>query len=604
MARRSAAVLEHTQQHRTSRTPGQISSVVIFLPLWLLLSCCRSERTHDAPADTPSVIYTDVTASAGLTSWRHTSGTTEKRYLLEAKGGGLGLLDYDGDGDLDVFLVNGSTLDRIAGGTNVPGGPKNGLFRNNGDGTFTDVTDKAGIALPNWGMGCVAADYDNDGDQDIYLTAYGQNRLYRSNGDGTFTDVAVSAGVADSRWSTGAAFGDYDRDGYLDLYVANYLDRASVLERKTSHPCQWKGLDVFCGPLGLKGAPDVLYRNNGDGTFSDVTVEAGVPDNRCDYGFAVLFADYDSDGWPDIFVANDSTPNLLYHNDGNGHFREVALRAGVAYSQDGKEQAGMGAAFGDYDNDGRQDIVVTNFANDYNTLYHNEGNGFFLDATLSAALGAGSLPYVAWGVGFIDYDNNGLLDLFIANGHVYPQIDRLNLAEETYRQPKQVYRNLGNGTFRDISDSLGPALEERNVSRGCAFGDIDNDGDIDVLVANLDHPPTLLRNDGGNAAGHYLEIKLRGNRSNRDGVGAKVLIQVGGVTQTREVAAGTSFLSANDLRLHFGLATATTVDLIEVRWPSGAVDRLAGVPADRLLLVEEGITSGGKAALPAGRKER
>jgi predicted nucleotidyltransferase len=526
-----------------------------------------------------SPLFVDVTEQAGL-NWQHRSGGPEKWHILEAKGGGAAFLDYDGDGYLDIYLVNGSSLEEAGEGPPR----RNALYRNLGNGSFSEVTTAAGVGDTGWGMGSVAADYDNDGDTDLYITNYGPNRLYRNEGNGRFTDVTLDAGVGDPQWSTGAAFGDYDLDGDLDLYVANYVDFDPDLPRQDRPFCQWKSVNVFCGPRSLRGAADRLYRNEGNGRFADVTLSAGVEDRHKYYGFAVLFGDYNLDGWPDLFIANDSTPNLLYRNEGNGNFRDVSLEAGVAYNSAGEGQAGMGAAFGDYDGDGFPDLFVTNFASDYNSLYHNEAGRFFLDVTMKAGLGDKSLPYVGWGACFIDYEHDGDLDLFVVNGHVYPQIDQLQLGKETYRQPNQLFENKGDGTFGELKGIA--ALQQRQVSRGSCYGDYDNDGDLDLLVLNLDDHPTLLRNDG--AVGHWLMLRLIGQKSNRDGVGARITVFSGGGKQVREVIAGSSFLGGHDPRVHFGLASRSIVDSLEVRWPSGTIDRLYGLAADHLIVLQEG----------------
>jgi len=520
--------------------------------------------------------FVDQTQEAGLAR-PNTCGGLHKRYILEANGNGAAFFDYDGDGYLDLYVVNGSTFAQYRDRS----GPGNALYRNQGDGRFAEV--EAGVRNGGWGMGCAVGDVDNDGHPDLYVTNYGPNTLYRNNGDGSFADLTGRAGVGGDEYSASAVFFDYDKDGDLDLYVANYVDFDPHLQREGRPFCQWKSAEVFCGPRSLRGAADCLFRNEGDGRFTDVTISAGVEDRDKYYGFAALFADYDVDGWPDLFVADDSTPNLLYHNEG-GHFREVALQAGVAYNGEGKGQACMGAAFGDYDNDGFLDLFVTNFASDYNTLYRNMGGQSFLDVTMRAKLGDKSLPYVGWGTCFIDHDHDGDLDLFVANGHAYPQVDRLRLPEETYRQPCQLFANQGDGTFSEVRGIA--ALEERRVSRGACYGDYDDDGDLDLLLLNLDDRPSLLRNDG--AAGHWLMVRLAGRQSNRDGVGAWLTAFAGGKKQVREVSAGSSFLGGQDLRVHFGLGEFRAVDSLEVRWPSGATDRLYGLAADRLLVVEEG----------------
>ena len=532
----------------------------------------------------PVPLFEDVTQQAGL-HWQHRSGGSEKWHILEAKGGGAAFLDYDGDGHLDIYLVNGSTLERTGHVSPLD----NALYRNTGGGRFADVTATAGANDTSWGMGCVAADYDNDGNADLYITNYGANRLYRNRGDGRFEDATVSAGVGGDRWSTGAAFGDYDLDGDLDLYVANYVDFDPDIRREDRPFCQWKSVDVFCGPRSLRGAADRLYRNEGDGRFVDKTADAGVEDRHKYYGFAALFSDYDQDGWPDLFVANDSTPNLLYHNLGDGRFEDVALAEGVAYNYAGKGQAGMGAAWGDYDGDGFLDLFITHFASDYNTLYRNERGRFFVDVTLKAGLGDKSLPYVGWGTCFIDYDHDRDLDLFVANGHVYPQVDRLQLSEETYAQPNQLFENRGDGTFGAVEGVK--ALQERRVSRGACRGDYDNDGDLDLLILNLDDLPTLMRNDS--ATGHWFAVHLVGRRSNRDGIGARIAVFSEGKKQVREAVAGSGFLGGHDPRLHFGLAGSSKVDSLEVRWPSGVVDRLYELSADQLVVLVEGKGRGG-----------
>jgi len=524
----------------------------------------------------------DVTRQAGITI-KTTSGSEEKMYIVEAKGGGAAVfLDYNGDGWMDIYIVNGSKLEGFPPGQE----PRNVLYRNNGDGTFTDVTEESGVGDTHWGMGCTAVDYDNDGDTDIYVANFGPNVLYRNNGDGTFTDVTEEAGVGDPRWSTGTAWGDYDGDGDLDLYVANYVDFDVHHLEKYRGRNVWHGIEVMAGPRGLEGAEDVFYRNNGDGTFTEVTVDAGLVDRLKGYGFTVLFADYDNDGDLDIYVANDSVPNYLYRNNGDGTFTEVGLEAGVAYSEDGREQAGMGAVFGDYDNDGWLDIFVTNFSDDNNTLYRNEGNGFFTDVTFQAGLGGPSLPFVSWGTEFLDYDNDGWKDIFVATGHVYPQVDLYDFGT-TYKERNQLYHNNGDGTFTEVTDQAGPGMQVEKVSRGAAFGDYDNDGDIDVLVLNMGDTPTLLRNDGGNR-NHWIKFRTVGTWSNRDGIGTRIWVTAGGLTQMREVYMGSSFLSGNDIRVHFGLGRNKKAERVKVRWPSGLVEEFRDLEADRLYILKEG----------------
>jgi hypothetical protein len=540
------------------------------------------------------VQFVDVARSSGV-DLLNVSGRQTKDYIVEVKGGGAAtFLDHDGDGDLDLYVINGSDLRPALQGPK----PRNALYRNDGA-AFVDVAAAAGVADTGWGMGCVAADYDNDGAVDLLVTNFGPDVLFRNRGDGTFLTATDDAGIADARWNTGAAFGDYDLDGDLDLYVVSYIDFDQDYRPQDGQPNVWRGVEVMYGPQGLPGEPDVLYRNEGDGRFVDVTTAARVVDEGRYNGFAALFTDFDDDGDPDLFVADDSTPNMLYRNEGDGTFREIGRSAGVAYSSDGVAQAGMGADAGDFDGDGDLDIVVTNFADDYNTLYRNDGQGFFTDATLTTGdLYRASFPFVSWGVGFLDYDNDADLDLFVANGHVYPQVDAAGIG--SYRQPNQVFRNDG-GQYLDVSRDLGAGLRIEAVSRGASFGDYDRDGDIDVAIVNIDSRPTLLRNDGGNR-GHWLQVELEGDRSNRDGIGSRVWVEAAGKVQVGEVRAGGSFLSGSDLRLHFGLGAATRVARVVVRWPSGVRDTLRDVAADRLVVIGEG--RGERARGPTGAAAR
>jgi enediyne biosynthesis protein E4 len=551
------------------------------------------------------VTFTDITVAAGLSRALNVSGPREnKQFLLEEMGGGAAFFDYDNDGWLDIFLVNGTSLDSKVRDSK----PTSYLFHNNRDGTFTDVTAKAGLTYSGWGQACCVGDYDNDGFDDLFVTYWGRNVLYRNNGDGTFTDVSEKAGVAgaSTRWGAGCCFLDFDRDGHLDLFVANYVnfDPAKAPRPGDSAYCRYNEIAVPCGPLGFAGGTNVLYRNRGDGTFADVSEQSGIATPRGpssmvfvssnwratgSYGMGAASADFDNDGWPDIYVACDTAPSLLYRNNQDGTFREVAIPTGSALDEHGVSLAGMGVGVGDYDADGRLDIVRTNFSEQVTTLYRNYGDGFEV-ASIRAGLGV-NRKYLGFGVDFFDFDNDGWLDIFLANGHVYSQIaDRkLHIA---YRQPKVIYRNLGNGRFEDVSAKAGAAIQAAAVSRGCAFGDFDNDGDVDILVNNLDGPPTLLRNDGGNG-NNSIVIKCVGTRSNRSGIGTRVQVTAGEHRQIDEVMSGSSYYSQNDLRLHFGLAGAAKADSVELRWPSGEKQLLRDLPANHLFVIQEtkGITS-------------
>ena len=520
--------------------------------------------------------FTDITTQAGIT-FKHVA-SPEKKYIVESMSGGVAMFDYDNDGDLDLFMVNSLTVDLVKS----KGKTKSQLYRNDGGGKFTEVGEKAGVSDVGWGMGVAVGDYNNDGFDDLYVTCLGPDHLFKNNGNGTFTDVTAKAGVSDPRWSTGASFFDYDRDGDLDLFVSNYVDFDinHLPEFGQGQTCQYKSIPVQCGPRGLKGAGDSLFRNNGDGTFTDVTKQAGVSDPDGFYGLGVLTGDFDGDGWPDIFVANDSTPNFHYRNNGDGTFKEIGFMTGTAVNENGSEQGSMGATAGDYDHDGRLDIFITNFADEYNTLYHNDAPNSFTDVAYAAKVAAVSLPYVGWGTKFFDYDNDGWVDLFVANGHVYPQLP-------SYRQPRLLQHNNRDGTFTEVASEFGTVLTENRASRGVAFGDIDNDGDIDLLIADLDGPPQLLRNDNGNANNSIL-VKTVGVKSNRDGIGARVKVVSGDLTQVDEVRSGDSYISQSDMRLHFGLEKRTKVDVIEVRWPSGTIDKITGVGVNRIVTIKEG----------------
>ncbi|HEY0005695.1 MAG TPA: CRTAC1 family protein [Pyrinomonadaceae bacterium] len=522
------------------------------------------------------VRFTDITAEARIT-FKHVA-SPEKKYLVESMSGGLALFDYDRDGYQDIYFVNSLSVDLLKSGEKT----RSALYHNNGDGTFTDATERAGVGDIGWGMGAAVGDYNNDGFDDLYVTCLGQNHLFKNNSNSTFTDVTKTAGVADPRWSTGAAFLDYDNDGRLDLFVANYVDFdiKNLPEFGKDKTCQYKGIPVQCGPRGMPGAGDSLYHNNGDGTFTEVSKKAGLEDPNGYFGMGVICSDFDEDGWMDIFVANDSSPNFLYHNRGDGTFKEIGFTSGTAVNENGSEQGSMGVTVGDYDHDGKLDIFVSNFVDEYNTLYHGEGRLGFADVSYAAKLAAISYPYVGWGTKFFDYDNDGWVDLFIANGHVYPQL-------ENYRQRKLVHKNNRDGTFTEVAEQLGAPLLEKRASRGVAFGDIDNDGDVDLIIADLDGPAQLLRTDLSNNNNSVL-IKTVGVKSNRAGIGARVKIVSGNLTQVEEVHSGGSYISQSDLRLHFGLEKRTRIDLIEIRWPSGTVDRVTNANVNKILTVKEG----------------
>ena len=542
------------------------------------------------------IIFQDVAAKAGLTSWHHVAGTPAKRLILEAKGPGVCLLDYDNDGWLDIYLVNGSTYDALAGKAEPPHAA---LFHNNHDGTFTEVTAKAGVANDRWGYGCAVGDYDNDGWPDLYVTNYGKNRLYRNNHDGTFTDTAEAAGVSVGTWSAGATFGDYDGDGRLDLFVDGYL------KFDLSNPpysgskamgfgfCQYRGEQVMCGPRGLVGEQDHLFHNNGDGTFTDVSKKLGMDDPAGYYGLGALFADVNGDGKMDLLVANDSTPNYLYINKGNGTFEDASYTSGFALNNDGREVANMGLAAGDYENNGHLSIVSTTFSDDYNVLFQNDGTGFFTDVSYQAGIAVSSIPFVGFGDGFLDYDNDGWKDLLIINGHVYPEVDRHPDWGTSYAQRPLLYHNVKNGKFELVPPVEGTGLAHVSVGRGAAFGDIFNDGKIDVVINNMDGVPTLLRNVNPDHH-HWVDLKLIGGpRSPRDAVGATVYLNVAGIRQRGDVLSGGSYLSSNDMRIHFGLGDAADAGTAEIHWPSGKKEIIKLPAVDRIYTISEGhgITS-------------
>jgi hypothetical protein len=538
-------------------------------------------KAGNAGASTNFPTFSDIAKEIGITVM-NIHGGSAKDYIIEANGNGAALFDYNKDGNIDALIVNGSTLDHYKDG----GDPLVALYRNDGT-RFTDVTENAGLRTRGWGMGVCIADYDNDGHSDVYVTAYGPNAMFHNNGNGTFSDVTSVARVGDTRWGTGCAFGDYDRDGDADLYVANYLtfSEKTVAARGKNNLCRYMGADVFCGPIGLTGEADILYRNNGDGTFTDVTVAAGIKDPNY-YGFGVLFNDFDNDGWPDIYVANDSQPNLLFRNRRNGTFEEVGLVSGTALSESGRAQSGMGVTSGDYDGNGYLDIFVTNFAGDTNTLYRNLGNMLFVDSTVAAGLGEIALPYLGWGTSLADLNNDGLLDIFVSNGHVYPQVDSLKVGQQ-YVQRKELYLNLGNGKFQEIAREVSADFLVGKSARGSAVGDYDNDGDLDILAINLNDRPSLYRNDGGNG-NHWIGFRLEGTRSNRSAIGARIEIEAGGRKQISEVRSGGNYLSQDDMRLHFGLGETRRIDRVRIRWPNGNVEELGSFEADHFVTIREG----------------
>jgi hypothetical protein len=571
-----------------------LSRSALVLPLADVFAMAVLKNQGDAQATKPpdlGVRFENVARAAGLIEKTIYGGEHKNKYLLETTGCGIAFYDYDNDGWLDILIVNGWRLEGFAAGQE----PHSHLFKNNRDGTFTDVTAKAGLTRTGWGQGVCVGDYDNDGWDDLFVTYYAKtNVLYRNNGDGTFADVTELAGLGGKamRWSTGCAFVDYDRDGKLDLFVANYIDldlaTAPVPE---SGPCLYKSITVACGPPGLKGGKNILYHNNGDGTFADVSEASGITSANGTFGLGVLVADFDTVGWPDIYVANDSTASALYKNQKNGKFVDVAIEAGCALSSDGKPQAGMGISAADYDLDGSLDLVKTNFAGDTPSLYRNLGNGTFDDATFEAGLGL-TTRYLGWGCGFFDFDNDGWADILLCNGHVYPEVEQLK-TEAGYAQRKILYRNQRNGHFTDVSENAGPGIMNPVAARGCAFGDFDNDGDIDVVVNTVNDYPQLLRCDSS-TKNNWIKIKAIGTKSNRSGIGARIKCVTQNLgepkphQQIEEVRSGGGYFSQNDLRVHFGLGQAAKVDLLEVHWPSGEVDSLKNLDANQVYYVKEG----------------
>jgi hypothetical protein len=545
--------------------------------LLILVAVFVSNATASPTESNAGIQFVDVTQEAGI-HWKHVDGRSGQKYFMETLGSGAAFFDYDADGDSDLYFVNSAPLP----GYIAEEIPTNCLYRNNGDGTFTDVTEIAGVGDTGYGHGCAVGDYNNDGQLDLYVTNYGTNRLYRNNGDGTFTDVAEAAGVTEPRWSTSCAFADYDLDGNLDLYVVNYI----VFDIAENPWCglKEKGIRAYCEPDNFPAQSDTLFRNNGDGTFTDVTKSAGIY-NTTGKGLGVVWGDYNNDGAPDIYVANDSTENLFYRNNADGTFEEIGFMVGVALSEDGAAENGMGTAFGDWNNDGWFDLTVTNYAQQTNTLYHNDADGFFTDATATTKTAQVTYPYLGWATAFIDYDNDGYQDLFVANGHLHENLAELG-QEGTYGQRNLLFRNNSNGTFTEISETLGPGMKLTDVSRGATFADYDLDGDIDIVVTNSNTAPRLLRNDGGNRK-NWLQIRLTATNGSTDAIGARVKITTGKLTQTREVRSGDGYLSQQDLTLHFGIGDSEQVDSIEVQWQTGAKQLIGSVPANQMLSLEE-----------------
>ena len=548
---------------------------------------------HSGPA-----WFIDVGPQAGLRMENVNGGVDTKKYIIETTGSGVAIFDYDNDGWPDIFLVNGTTLDTAQ---EKKLKPTSHLFHNNHDGTFTDVTHAAGLEFTGWGQGVCVGDYDNDGYDDLYVTYYGKNRLYHNQGNGTFKEVAEAAGVAGdgTAWGTGCAFVDYDRDGKLDLMVANYVlfDVKTAPKPGEGLICVWKGTPVMCGPRGLDSSPNILYHNLGGGKFANVSKSSGIERTDGHYCFSVSTLDYDDDGWPDIYVACDSTPSILYHNLRNGTFADVAAETGVAFNEDGREQAGMGSTVGDYDGDGRPDIFKTNFSDDSSSLYRNNGDGTFNSTIFEAGLGLNT-HYLGWGTMFIDVDNDGRPDILSVNGHVYPEVDTAHLGS-TYRQSRLLYWNSGNGKFKDISAQCGPGCTEPRSSRGLAIGDLWNDGRMSAVVNNMSGQPMLLVNQAfNNNQNHWLGVIAHGTKSNRDAIGAKVTVFVAGRKFVQEVRSGSSYISNNDMRLHFGLGSSTNVDHIEVRWPNGERENFPGGSVDRFVTLTEG------AGMPNGDARR
>jgi hypothetical protein len=607
-------IAQTTSDSRLAGASGQQGGMATAGPQKAEFDSQHRPITAGGLVKTGPVIFMNVAEQAGLTRWHNVTGTAQKQIIVEAKGSGVALLDYDNDGWLDIYIVNGSTFDAQTGKTTPPHAA---LFHNNHDGTFTDVAEKAGVTNDRWGLGVAVGDYDNDGWPDLYVTNLGTNRLYHNNHDGTFTDVAVKAGVALDSGNpeivgdhTGATFGDYDGDGQLDLFVAGYIrfdfQHPPVAGSKAagSGLCQYRGVDVMCGPRGLQGEHDHLFHNNGDGTFTDVSEKAGVSDTQGLYGLGALFVDVNNDGRPDLLVANDSTPNYLYINKGDGTFDDQSYFSGFALNGDGREVSNMGIAAGDYENNGHLDLVSTTFSDDYDVVFLNDGTGNFSDVSYRSGIASPTVPFVGFGDGFLDYDNDGWKDLLIVNGHVYPQVDQNPDWGMSYAQRPLLFHNLRNGKFELVPAVEGTGLAALAVGRGAAFGDLFNDGKIDVVINNLDGSPLLLRNVNPDHH-HWIELKLTGNgQTPRDAVGTTVYLTAGGLRQREDVLSGGSYLSSNDMRAHFGLGDTASVEEVEIHWAGGPVEKLKIPAVDRIYSVEEGkgITGSLCTLCKAGRK--